>query len=460
MATFEGPLLSIRAVNALSHYTDWTIGHVHGGTLGWNGFMAAGLIYFLLPRLWNRPLWSQSWANMHFWLGFVGILLYVASMWASGISQGLMLNSTVEQGTVLAYPNFLDTLNTIRPLMLTRAMGGTLYVIGWVMLMINVWKTIAGAATVNGTVEVAVSDRRETQELEGTISAVGTLFNWPMFYSFWLMVGLMLWFFGSGLLLLAGIFLTVLVSLVTIVHFQASGAKWGEWYERLIGNWAPFTVLVFIAAAIGGAVQIIPTLYVQRARNLEDRVQIPYTPLELAGRDIYIAEGCYNCHSQQIRTLKPDVLRYGDYSRLGESIYDHPFQWGSKRTGPDLAREGGKRPHLWHYDHMNDPEQISPGSNMPPYPWLLRNELNFEKIPGRVRALRRLGVPYLDQSDAEIVADMEAQAAAIVAELRANFRETSERKQIIALIAYLQKLGAYESRDEALARLQAAGLLP
>jgi cytochrome c oxidase cbb3-type subunit I/II len=444
MSTFEGPLLSIRAVNALSHYTDWTIGHVHGGTLGWNGFMAAGMFYFLAPRLWKTKLYSESLANMHFWIGLVGILLYVASMWASGITQGLMLNGTVENGTILAYPNFLDTLNAIRPLMLTRAVGGTLYLAGWGIMIYVIWKTIAGAEKVNGTITVTVEEEKETRETEGTISFAGTFFNWPMFYSFFVIFGLSLWFFGGGLVMLTGIFLTILFCLVAIVHFQASSARWSEWYERLLGNWAPFSILVLIAVAIGGMIQIIPTLVVQQADNIEDRIQVPYTPLELAGRDIYVSEGCYNCHSQQIRMMKPDVLRYGDYSRLGESIYDHPFQWGSKRTGPDLAREGGKRPNVWHYDHMERPRDISPGSNMPPYPWLMEKSVDWSRLPAKIAALRILGVPYPEWTDEEILASMQQQADEIVADLEANFRATEPDRQIVALIAYLQKLGTWE----------------
>ena len=123
----------------------------------------------------------------------------------------------------------------------------------------------------------------------------------------------------------------------------------------------PFTVLTFVAVVAGGLIQIIPTVVAQQAANVEDRRQIPYTPLELAGRDLYVSDGCYLCHSQMIRTLVPDVLRYGDYSRLGESIYDHPFQWGSKRNGPDLARVGGKYPNIWHLRHLEDPRSISAG---------------------------------------------------------------------------------------------------
>jgi cytochrome c oxidase cbb3-type subunit I/II len=456
MATFEGPLLSIRAVNYLSHYTDWTIGHVHGGTLGWNGFMAAAMFYYLVPRLWKTKLYSEAMANMHFWIGTFGILLYVASMWASGITQGLMLNGTVENGTVLAYPNFLDTLNSIRPLMLTRAVGGTLYLIGWVMLIYNVARTIIGKEVVNGTITVNVEEEQETRALEGSIGLAGTFFNWPMFYSFAVILGMCLWFFGEGLVLLTGIILTILFCLIAIVHFQATSAKWSDWYEKLLGNWAPFSILVFIAVASGGMIQIIPTVMVQTADNIEDRIQVPYTPLELAGRDIYISEGCYNCHSQQIRMMKPDVLRYGDYSRLGESIYDHPFQWGSKRTGPDLAREGGKRPNVWHYDHMRKPTDISPGSNMPPYPWLLEKDVDWSRIPRKIAAMRTLGVPYPEWTDEEILASVEEQANEIVADLESNFRSTAPERQIVALIAYLQKLGVSEDAASAAARRESA----
>lgn len=457
MATFEGPLLSIRVVNGLAHYTDWIIGHVHGGTLGWNGFMAAGMFYYLVPRLWNRQLYSVALANMHFWLGLVGILLYVASMWASGITQGMMLNSTTDNGTLLAYPAFLDSLNAIRTLMLTRAIGGTLYLIGWGLLMYNIYLTIRGAEKVDGTVEVTEAESLETRELEGSMGFARTFFNGPVLYAFAVILFTCLWFFGGGLITLLGLFGVVFFSLLAIVHFHASHARWSDWYEKLLGNWAPFTILTFIAVAIGGAVQIIPTLSVQRAQNLEDRVQVPYTPLELAGRDIYVREGCYLCHSQMIRTMVPDILRYGDYSRLGESIYDHPFQWGSKRTGPDLAREGGLRSNLWHYQHMIDPTSTSPGSNMPPYPWLATRQLDFRVMINRINVQRRLGVPYPAMEDAEIIAMMEEQAQGIVDNLAQDGSVAIERdRELIALIAYLQKLGTYEDAEAARARIEQA----
>jgi cytochrome c oxidase cbb3-type subunit I/II len=443
MCTFEGPLLSIKSVSALGHYTDWIIGHVHGGTLGWNGFMAAGMIYWLLPRLWNKPLHSVSLANLHFWLGTVGILLYVGAMWTSGITQGVMLNATTEGGTVLAYPNFLDTLNTIRPMMLMRVIGGTLYLVGWFVLVFNMWKTLAGAKAVNGTIEVF-----EAELVKGPderISPLGTFFNPPVVFSI-LGVGFSCaWMFGNDFLSIAGLIGLIGSVVLAVAHFESRGKSWSAWYDRLLVNTAPFTILVVIAVAAGGLVQIIPTVVAHKAANVEDRRQLPYTPLELAGRDIFVSEGCYNCHSQMIRTLVPDVLRYGDYSRLGESIYDHPYQWGSKRTGPDLARVGGKYPNVWHLRHMEDPRSISVGSNMPNYPWLLTNPTDVAALPGKINVQRMLGVPYPAWSPAQITAEVNAQAKAIADDLRAAGAYVAPDKQIVAVIAYLQKLGKYET---------------
>ena len=191
-------------------------------------------------------------------------------------------------------------------------------------------------------------------------------------------------------------------------------------------------------------IQIIPLVLTHKAANVEGRRQIPYTPLELAGRDIYVREGCYNCHSQMIRTLVPDVLRYGDYSRLGESIYDHPYQWGSKRTGPDLARVGGKYPNVWHLRHMEDPRAISAGSNMPTYPWLLVNHTDVAILPTKLAVQRTLGVPYPNWTPEQIATRLTEQSKAISADLRAAGAYVAPEKEIIALVAYLQQLGKFE----------------
>ncbi|MBC8009086.1 MAG: cytochrome-c oxidase, cbb3-type subunit I [Burkholderiales bacterium] len=439
MATFEGPLLSIKSVNALAHYTDWIIGHVHAGALGWNGFMAAGMIYWLVPRLWNKPLHSTALANLHFWLGTVGILLYVAAMWVSGITQGLMLNATVEGGTVLAYPNFLDTLNSIRPLMALRIVGGGLYLVGFLILGYNVLRTIRGAQTVDGSAEVFVDDTPSPR-----VGVVGTFANPPFIFSALGTLFACVWMFGGPVLQLLGLFGAVTSIILAWLHFEARTRGWADWYDRLLLNAAPFTVLTFLAVAAGGLIQIIPTVLVQRAKNVEDRIQVPYTPLELAGRDIYVSEGCYNCHSQMIRTLVPDVLRYGDYSRLGESIYDHPYQWGSRRIGPDLARVGGKYPDSWHFHHMMNPRAISPGSNMPNYPWLFETDTDVAALPAKLAVMRTLGVPYPEQTPLEIQAEVDAQSAAIAARLRDADILVEPRREIVAIIAYLQKLGKSE----------------
>ncbi len=441
MATFEGPLLSIKSVNALGHYTDWIIGHVHAGALGWNGFMAAGMIYWLLPRLWNKPLHSTSLANLHFWLGTVGILLYVAAMWTSGITQGLMLNATTDHGTVLAYPNFLDTLNAIRPMMLFRVVGGGLYLVGWLLLAYNLVRTLSGAKPVNGTVEVFVTDHPAEERL----GFGGMLINPPVLFSVFGTVFACAWMFGGDFVRFAGLIGTVLCVMLAWLHFGSRTGRWAAWYERLLVSALPFTILTFIAVAAGGLIQIIPTTLVNRAENVEGRRQQPYTPLELAGRDLFIREGCYNCHSQMIRTLVPDVLRYGDYSRLGESIYDHPFQWGSKRTGPDLARVGGKYPNVWHFRHMGNPRDVSVGSNMPNYPWLFAQKTDVAALPSKLAVQRILGVPYPEYKDGELTSMIEKQEKEIAADLRASGAYVAPDREIVALISYLQKLGKYET---------------
>jgi cytochrome c oxidase cbb3-type subunit I/II len=382
---------------------------------------------------------------MHFWLGLVGILLYVAAMWVSGITQGVMLLGTDNEGTVLAYPNFLDTLNAIRPMMLFRVIGGALYLTGFFMMGYNLYRTIRSGAPHNGTIEVA---REDDNHHPGRMSFLGGIFNAPVAYSFLLILFSVTWLLADGFVMLLATFGTILTVLVAVVHFRATGAKRSEWYEKLLAHSLAFTVLTIVAVVIGGAVQIIPTVVMNRAASVEERLQVPYTPLELIGRDLYVSEGCYNCHSQMIRTLVPEVMRYGPrddqgYSRLGESIYDFPFQWGSKRTGPDLARVGGKYNHNWHYRHFMNPRDTSQGSNMPAYPWLEKKDFDLDSLPSKWRVQRLLGVPYEDLSADELEAWTMEQARGIVRELRESGSYVAPEKQIVALIAYIQKLGAY-----------------
>jgi cytochrome c oxidase cbb3-type subunit I/II len=470
MSTFEGPLLAIRPVNALSHYTDWTIAHVHVGTLGWNGMMAAGMFYWLAPRLWKTGLWSKPLANMHFWVAMVGILLYIASLWSAGITQGLMLGQLAPGGSTLKY-EFLETLKDIQFFYIARSLGGTLYLTGFVLLAINLWKTARSGQARDETVEVTLLEKKQKDGMSWSES----LMSDPLVHIFMAMVFVILWFFLPPHADKAALLVACLLCIKAYSAFQSSKESWIHWHERIIENYLPFTVLVFVAVAIGGTVQIIPTLMVNRQKNIEGRLQELYTPLELAGRDIYISEGCYNCHSQMIRTLVPDVMRYGragiadDYSHLGESIFDHPFQWGSKRTGPDLAREGGllaagaksmrvgKRGNDWHFNHFLNPRAPSPGSNMPAFPWLFGQETDFKVLPRKIAVQAQLGVPWPILNDAEII-DMAAAQAQEVAnslvsakvylpdkpDLQGDvFRQHLATSKAVALIAYLQKLGAY-----------------
>src|ERR1019366_5238843 len=206
------------------------------------------------------------------------------------------------------------------------------------------------------------------------------------------------------------------------------------WIER---RPVQLLVVAFVLVGIGGLVEFLPTFLIQS--NIPTIASVkPYTPLELEGRDLYIREGCYLCHSQMIRPFRDEVARYGEYSKAGEFVYDHPFQWGSKRTGPDLARIGGKYPDSWHYNHMWDPRSMSPGSIMPNYPWLFDNKLDTAITPAKIRAMQTLGVPYPEGYDKIANADLVEQAKTIKANLKKDKLDTPADREIVALIAYLQ----------------------
>ena len=193
-------------------------------------------------------------------------------------------------------------------------------------------------------------------------------------------------------------------------------------HARVETNNLLMIVLILVSVAFGGLVEIVP-LFFQKSTTEPVTGVLPYTALQLAGRDIYVREGCYNCHSQMIRPFRAETLRYGHYSVAGESVYDHPFQWGSKRTGPDLARVGGKYSDEWHLIHLNNPRDLVPESNMPAYPWLLKNTVDALQMPTHMAALRKVGVPYSDQ------------------DITKSTEEVSGKTEMQALIAYLQMLG-------------------
>ena len=380
MTTFEGPLLSVKSVNGLGHYTDWIVAHVHGGTLGWNSFLLFGMLYYLVPKLWNRELYSKKLADVQFWIGFTGIMVYILSMWTAGITQGLMLQAINEKGRLM-YPDFVATVVRIVPLYWVRALGGTMFLASLVMMIFNVTKTIAGAPA-------SEPDRPVVKLRE---------------------------------------------------HFDDGIPE--PRHRRLEGLPMIFTVLSLGAVLVGTIIEILPSITMHEYVSIKDKGN-PYTPLEIAGRDLYIREGCYNCHSQMIRPLVPETLRYGKPSTPGESAWDHPFQWGSKRTGPDLARVGGKYPDMWHLRHMDDPRIMTPKSIMPAYAWMLRDRTDFSSLRRKLTVLKQTGVPYTPEQIQNASRDAQVQAKKIAENLAAQGGPKGlEDREIVALIAYLQKLG-------------------
>ncbi len=439
MATFEGPMLSIKSVSALAHYTDWIIGHVHGGAMGWNGLMAAGLFYWLMPRLYGTKLYSTKAADAHFWMATVGILLYMVAMAVSGVNQGLMWRATNPDGTLL-YPNFVETLLAIRPMYIVRFTGGLLYLAGFVVMMWNLWKTARSGKPVDAETTVVVEP--EAVPAGARPGLVAVLTGWPLVFSV-AIIGLSL-FLGWGgparFFALTGA-IVALGALAFVVARKQREAGKPSWFALVEGRPLAFTVLTLVAILIGGVAELLPTILVKQAVPHHGEGQQPYSPLELQGRDLYVREGCYVCHSQMIRPFLAESQRYGDVSRAEEFIYDHPFQWGSKRTGPDLQRLGGKYPNLWHYTHLMDPRATSPGSNMPAYGWLAENKIDVKAAPKKLALMQKLGVPYTnaDVDGAEL--RQRAQADTIVTDLAAQGVKVAWDSEMVALVSYLQRLG-------------------
>ena len=400
MATFEGPMLSLKNVNAIAHFSDWIIAHVHVGALAWNGFLTFGMIYWLVPRMFKTDLHSKGLANFHFWIGTLGIVLYALPMYVAGFTQALMWKDFNPDGT-LVYGNFLETVTQIIPMYWMRAIGGSLYILGMFVLLYNVVMTIRAGSRVEDELAEAPA-------------------------------------------------------LTRVAKRRVAGETFHNWLER---KPVQLTILATVAILVGGIVQIIPTILVKSNIPTISSVK-PYTPLELEGRDLYIREGCVGCHSQMIRPFRSEVERYGEYAKAGEYVYDHPFLWGSKRTGPDLLRVGGKYSDNWHLNHMYDPQSTSAGSIMPSYEWLVRNEHDRSGVQAKMRTMVKLGVPYTDEDIANAPASMAEQAEMIeknlysdpefvktyeadkkyAAENGEEFVEMRDR-EIVGLIAYLQRLG-------------------
>ena len=444
MSTFEGPLLSIKSVSSLGHYTDWIIAHVHGGALGWNGLMAAGMFYFLVPRLYGTKLASVRLANIHFWIGTVGILMYMISMWVAGITQGMMWRAVNEQGSLL-YPSFVETLIALRPMYYTRLVGGLMYLAGMIIMTYNLLATIKGKKPVETTATVIDEPAREED-----ITWKGILLGRPMIGAVLTIALFTAFFFADVIGAITAFVLSGIVGVGTVAVGIVKNNRSDKptWHRILEGRAMLFTVITVLAVLAGGVVELVPVLVIKPAEasggSMLKGVK-PYAALELEGRDIYIREGCYTCHSQMIRPFRWETMRYGDHSKLEESAYDHPFQWGSKRTGPDLARVGMKYPNLWHYKHMIDPRSISEGSNMPPYEYLTTGKIDFSKTTFKVAAMKTLGVPYTTRQIDQAGNDAQKQAAHITKDLAENGATVAPDSELVALIAYLQRLGKKET---------------
>lgn len=379
MATFEGPMLSLKSVNAISHYTDWTVAHVHVGALGWNGFLVFALLYYVVPKMWGTTLYSQKLANQHFLLGTIGILLYAIPMYWAGFSQSIMWKQFTESGQLQF--QFMETVTHIVPMYILRGIGGLLYWVGTILAVYNIYKTMKQGSFVS-------EEAAEAMPLRAQALPHGKM----------------------------------------------------HWHTVIERKPLQFLLVAFIAVLIGGLFELIPTFMVKENVPTLTAVK-PYTPLELHGRDIYVREGCYYCHSQMVRPFRDEEARYGEYSKAGEFVYDHPFQWGSKRTGPDLHRVGGKYPDSWHYNHMRYPKDMTPNSLMPEYPWLIEDDLDVSTTESKISAMRTLGVPYPDGYEKEAMADLKAQSEKIAASLKADKIKAKPEKEIIAVIAFLQRLG-------------------
>jgi cytochrome c oxidase cbb3-type subunit I/II len=379
MATLEGPLLSVKSINAIAHFTDWIVAHVHIGGIGWNGFMVFGMVYWLVPRLYGVKLHSMKLAGVHFWLGTMGIIFYAVPLYFAGFFQSLMWKQFTPDG-YLVYKNFLDTVLEIKYAYWLRA---------------HRWQHLPHGRVHHGVQRGAHGEGGPAGgERRGRSTCPGEACR------------------GTGGPL------------------------------ARMDRTPPHAMLVWslVAVAIGGIIEMVPTFLVKSNVPTITSVK-PYTPLELHGRDIYVREGCYTCHSQMVRPFRSETERYGEYSKAGEFVYDHPFQWGSKRTGPDLHRVGGKYPDSWHYYHMFDPGSMSPGSLMPAYPALFEDVLDTSTTRRKIEAMITLGVPYPADLPAKANQDVEAQSARIVAELKKGGIEALADREIIAMIAYLQRVG-------------------
>ena len=408
ITTIEGAVLSIKSTSAMVQYTDWTLGHLHLTLMGWNGFMVFGMVYWLMPRLFQTQLKSDKLANAHFWLAAVGMGLFLVPTYCAGWIQMSGWHSLDSTGN-LANPEFVEVLKQVQPFWWLRLIGGVFYLLGLLALGMNAWLTWQSKPVKYEKLEASVvpvqRDERDQPEPESDYG------------------------------------LDVPISAAARKMNVAGKLVWHERWER---SPSKFVYGVLMAMLVALVLQAGP-LFLFASNIPKAPGTQPYSPLELAGREIYVTEGCVQCHSQTVRPLVPETKRYGDYSLPGEFAYDRPVQWGSRRNGPDLARQGGQRDSNWLLQHLDHPEKTTEGTMMPAYPHLIQDNLDFGAIPELVKSSASLS-GYTEQQIEDCEALARRQGEELAAEIVAQGGPAAmHERQAIALIAYLQKLGVVQT---------------
>lgn len=419
IASFEGAFRSIKSIGALAEFTDWSLAHSYAMIFGFAGFTAAGMIYWIVPKMCQAKLWNPSLMRAHLWVSVLASLLCIGGAYLSGYFQASMTHGLDSTGTLL-YPEFVEIVQTVQPLWWARAVGAVLFALGFGLLLLNVIMTwVARDRKAAVPCEATVKPSREYQDPEPPSSALE----------------------GEAILQL-GINLDIWSSLV--------------WHRRWERSAFKFLFLVKLAIYGGIALLFVPMYFL--ADRLPPNVNaVPYTPLELLGREIFVAEGCASCHTQVARPMLAEGSRYGDFSLPTDFQFDRPAQWGSLRIGPDLSQEGGKQTSYWHWQHLADPQAVSEGSVMPRFDHLLEQPLEIARIRELLIAASELGVPYDEELLAEDDLSEEDRLAGDVTPLEAVVQKQAELlaadivksggpaakfdRQGVAIVAYLQRLG-------------------
>lgn len=383
LAVVETALLATHAMSGLAGTTDWMVGHVHLAALGWDGFMVAALLYWLVPRLWGTALASRAAAGAHLYMATVGLLLYVSSMGLAGATEGVMWRAEDATGR-LSY-TFIETAVALRLPMWGRALGGALYLAGFLVMVVNLALTIRRGRAVDEEMESAppgfLRERTRALLLSRPVLVAAAVLGLLV------AAGLANALASVGLLMVA-LFVALAGVAATVLREPATP----PWHHRLETSGRALAILVALAILSGAAAELVPFLLAAPASPA-------YSPLEAAGRRVYIAEGCAACHTQMIRPFLWETARYGEVSSADDSAGDRPVLWGSRRIGPDLARTAGAHDDAWHVRHLIDPRTVAFASTMPSYRHLVDQRIAIErggevsKMDALVAYLQRLGRP-------------------------------------------------------------------